>query len=67
MSAEDIPAGGLMETVVVGGYCVGMVPALVESRLSRGPERFDGDHRATWRYIAERYGSVVVGRDEVWR
>jgi hypothetical protein len=37
--------------------------ALVESWLSR----FDGDHRATWRYIAEHYGPVVVGREEVWR
>jgi hypothetical protein len=42
------------------------IEALVEGRLSLSPERFDGDHCATWRYNAE-HGAVVVGRDEVWR
>ena len=38
-----------------------------DSRLPLSPERFDSDHRAAWAYAAQRYSTVVVGSDEVWK
>jgi hypothetical protein len=43
------------------------IEAFGDRRLPLSPQRFDDDHDATWQYIAERYGAVIIGSDEVWK